>query len=81
MATRRLLKPALPITSPRNKTLPIMNVLMCIVVGGICFYLGNIMGLHSGMNHGAVICDRDTDGLKAERDRLTRGALRDFIVM
>jgi len=72
MATRRLLKPALPIAPP-PKPLPIMTFLVCVVVGSICFYLGNIMGMHSGINHGAGLCDRDSEELKSDRDRLSRG--------
>ena len=75
MAMRRLLKPALPMAPPRRLP-PIMMILMCAAVGGVCFYLGCMVGMHTGMNQGAEICVRETDRLKSDRDRLNLGMLR-----
>ena len=75
MAIRRLLKPALPM-APLRRLPPIMMILMCAAVGGVCFYLGCMVGMHTGMNHGAEICHGDMEELKADRDRLNLGMLR-----
>lgn len=53
-----------------------MMILMCAAVGGVCFYLGCMVGMHTGMNQGAEICIRETDQLKSDRDRLNLGMLR-----
>jgi hypothetical protein len=58
--------------TPR-KSFGMMNLLFCTVVGGMSFLLGNITGMHSGMNQGKALCDRDTATLVADRDRLNRG--------
>jgi hypothetical protein len=35
-----------------------------------------MVGMHTGMNHGAEICHGDMEELKADRDRLNLGMLR-----
>jgi hypothetical protein len=62
-----------PMMSSPRKPFGIMNLLVCVVVGGMSFLLGNITGMHSGMNQGKALCDRDTATLIADRDRLNRG--------
>ena len=74
MAIRPLLKPFLKMAPPRRLP-PIITIIMCAAVGGICFYLGCMVGVHTGLNQGAEICMRDMELLKSDRDRLNRGML------
>lgn len=59
--------------APPRRGVPALSILMCVIVGGVCFYLGNIVGMSSGVAHGSMRMMGDLEDLKADRDRLNRG--------
>jgi len=65
-------QPPLPMAPPPAKA-PIMTILTSIIVGAICFYMGNIVGMSSGMHHGSKGASLELEALKQDRDRLNRG--------
>lgn len=65
--------PSLPLRSAPRSSISLITVLVNVVVGGVCFYLGNIIGLSSGIHHGSAGCEQALEDVTIDRDRLNKG--------